>query len=67
MGELPQISKRTGAAASAWQAGSWPEIIQNEFAKLKYGKLSIVVQGNRITQLERVEKQRFTGIDGEGI
>lgn len=41
--------------------------LQQEFSKLDYGQLSIKIQKNRVTQIERVVRQRFTGLDGEGI
>ena len=41
--------------------------INQEFAKLQFGKLVIVVKRGAIIQMERTEKQRFTGLDGEGI
>ena len=41
--------------------------IQQEFAKLDYGQLSVKIQKGRVVQLERVVRQRFTGLDGEGI
>lgn len=41
--------------------------IRQEFSKLDYGQLSIKIQKGRVTQIERVVRQRFTGLDGEGI
>ena len=41
--------------------------IQQEFAKLDYGQLAVKIQKGRVVQLERVVRQRFTGLDGEGI
>lgn len=38
-----------------------------EFAHLQFGRLVIVVKGGRVSQIERTEKQRFIGLDGEGI
>lgn len=38
-----------------------------EFSQLHFGKLVIVVKRGRVIQMERTEKQRFTGLDGEGI
>ena len=38
-----------------------------EFAHLQFGRLVIVVKGGRVIQIERTEKQRFIGLDGEGI
>lgn len=41
--------------------------IRQEFVHLLYGRLVIVVKQGKVTQLERTEKQRFVGLDGEGI
>ena len=41
--------------------------IAHEFAKLQFGRLTVVVKQGHVVQLERTEKQRFTGLDGEGI
>ncbi len=41
--------------------------IRREFRLLQYGKLVLVIRKGRLMQLERTEKQRFTGLDGEGI
>ncbi|WP_295632202.1 YezD family protein [uncultured Mitsuokella sp.] len=41
--------------------------IRKEFRLLQYGKLVLVIRKGRLMQLERTEKQRFTGLDGEGI
>lgn len=41
--------------------------IQQEFSHLTYGKLVIVIKNGNVIQMERTEKQRFTGLDGEGI
>ena len=41
--------------------------IQASFFQLEYGQLVIVVKGGSIVQMERTEKCRFTGLDGEGI
>ena len=58
---LPQDEFHT----AAWQclAGR----IAHEFAKLQCGRLTVVVKQGHVGQLERTEKQRFTGLDGEGI
>lgn len=58
---LPQDEFHT----AAWQrlAGR----IAHEFAKLQFGRLTVVVKQGHVVQLERTEKQRFTGLDGEGI
>ncbi len=41
--------------------------IRQEFSTLDYGQLSIKIQKGRVTQIERLVRQRFTGLDGEGI
>lgn len=41
--------------------------IRKEFRLLQYGKLVLVIRKGRLMQIERTEKQRFTGLDGEGI
>lgn len=41
--------------------------IRKEFRLLQYGRLVLVIRKGRLMQLERTEKQRFTGLDGEGI
>jgi hypothetical protein len=41
--------------------------IRQEFSHLRFGRLVIVVKAGRAVQIERTEKQRFTGLDGEGI
>ena len=41
--------------------------IQDEFSRLKYGRLVIKVQKGKITQIECTVQQRFIGLDGEGI
>ena len=41
--------------------------IRQEFGLLQYGKLVLVIRHGRLLQIERTEKQRFTGLDGEGI
>ena len=38
-----------------------------EFAHLQFGRLVIVIKSGRVIQIERTEKQRFSGLDGEGI
>ncbi|WP_222930947.1 YezD family protein [Selenomonas ruminis] len=43
------------------------EHVKQEFGRLQYGRLVIVVKRGDIVQMERTEKQRFTGLDGEGI
>lgn len=41
--------------------------ISSSFENLEYGQLIISVKDGNVFQLERVEKQRFTGLYGEGI
>ncbi|WP_432647264.1 DUF2292 domain-containing protein [Mitsuokella sp.] len=41
--------------------------IRKKFRLLQYGKLVLVIRKGRLMQIERTEKQRFTGLDGEGI
>lgn len=41
--------------------------IRSEFSRLDYGQLTIVIKGGRVVEFQRTEKQRFTGLDGEGI
>lgn len=41
--------------------------IRRDFCLLQYGKLVLIIRKGRLLQLERTEKQRFTGLDGEGI
>lgn len=41
--------------------------IRRDFRLLQYGKLVLVIRKGRLMQIERTEKQRFTGLDGEGI
>ena len=41
--------------------------IRKEFRLLQYGRLVLVIRKGRLMQIERTEKQRFTGLDGEGI
>lgn len=41
--------------------------IRKDFGLLQYGKLVLIIRKGRLLQLERTEKQRFTGLDGEGI
>ena len=41
--------------------------IRQSFQHLAYGQLVIVVKAGAVVQMERTEKNRFTGLDGEGI
>lgn len=41
--------------------------VRQEFTRLTYGRLVIVVKRGSVIQMERTEKQRFTGLDGEGF
>ena len=52
---------------SARQKNNIAKHLKQEFARLSYGKLVIVIKNGNVIQMERTEKQRFTGMDGEGI
>ena len=57
-------------AEQAWsekQRQHIAEHVRQEFGRLQYGRLVVVVKGGNVVQMERTEKQRFTGLDGEGI
>ena len=41
--------------------------IRTAFIHLDFGQLVIVVKAGNVVQIERTVKQRFTGLDGEGI
>ena len=41
--------------------------IRMAFAGLDYGQLALVVKAGEVVQIERTLKERFTGLDGEGI
>ena len=46
------------------------KVTPEAFARVKdqpNGKLVLVICKGRLMQIERTEKQRFTGLDGEGI
>lgn len=58
---LPQAA----FSAAAWQR--FAARIRCEFSRLDYGRLTVVMKQGHVAQLERTEKQRFTGLDGEGI
>ena len=76
-GYLMQVEIRKRRRVADWQEENLPredknfslleKNIQQEFSKLDYGQLSIKIQKGRVTQIERVVRQRFTGLDGEGI
>ncbi len=79
-GKLVQIEKSekirtagmTGQDGSAaprknWDEKKLSEHIQQEFSRLIFGRLTIVVQNHTAVQLGRTENWRFTGMDGEGI
>ena len=76
-GYLMQVEIRKRRRVSDWQEENLPredknfslleKNIRQEFSKLDYGQLSIKIQKGRVTQIERVVRQRFTGLDGEGI
>lgn len=53
-----------------WETQTREKVMQHiaqEFSHLQYGRLVIVVKAGSVVQMERTEKQRFTGLDGEGI
>ena len=76
-GYLIQVEIHQRRRISDWQEENLPredksfsvleKNIRQEFSKLDYGQLSIRIQKGRIIQIERVVRQRFTGLDGEGI
>ena len=41
--------------------------IKDSFANLGYGQLALVVKDGAVVQMERTMKERFIGLDGEGI
>lgn len=43
------------------------ERIHQSFRNLAYGQLVIIIKAGSVVQMERTEKRRFTGLDGEGI
>lgn len=76
-GYLIQIEIRQRRRITDWQEKILPrdekifstleKSIQQEFSTLDYGQLSIKIQKGRVVQIERLVRQRFTGLDGEGI
>ncbi len=76
-GYLMQVEVRHRRRIADWQEEILPrddknfsaleKNIQQEFSTLDYGQLSIKIQKGRVVQIERVVRQRFTGLDGEGI
>ena len=76
-GYLMQVEIRKRRRVADWKEENLPredknfslleKNIRQEFSKLDYGQLSIKIQKGRVTQIERVVRQRFTGLDGEGI
>ena len=55
---------------AAFSAAAWQRLaarIRCEFSRLDYGRLTVVMKQGHVAQLERTEKQRFTGLDGAGI
>ena len=76
-GYLMQVEVRQKRRIADWQEdnllcedknfSALEKSIRQEFSKLDYGQLSIKIQKGRVTQIERVVRQRFTGLDGEGI
>lgn len=43
------------------------DYIRKEFFRLCYGRLTVFIKGGKVVQIERAEKQRFLGLNGEGI
>ena len=76
-GYLMQVEVRQKRRIADWQEEILPreekifsaleKNIQQEFSTLDYGQLSIKIQKGRVVQIERLVRQRFTGLDGEGI
>lgn len=76
-GYLMQVEVRQRRRIADWQEEILPrdekifsaleKNIQQEFSTLGYGQLSIKIQKGRVVQIERLVRQRFTGLDGEGI
>ena len=76
-GYLMQVEVRQRRRVADWQEENLPrdektfsaleKNIRQEFSTLDYGQLSIKIQKGRVTQIERLLRQRFTGLDGEGI
>ena len=62
--------QEAAASQCPYSAAALQEIAQRihkEFRLLQYGRLVLVIRRGRLMQIERTEKQRFTGLDGEGI
>ena len=76
-GYLMQVEIRQRRRIADWQEENLPhddknfsvleKNIRQEFSTLDYGQLSIKIQKGRVVQIERLVRQRFTGLDGEGI
>ena len=76
-GYLMQVEVRQRRRIADWQEEILPrdeknlsvleKNIQQEFSTLDYGQLSLKIQKGRVVQIERLVRQRFTGLDGEGI
>ena len=76
-GCLMQVEIRQRRRIADWQEEIFPreeknfaaleKNIRKEFSTLDYGQLSLKIQKGRVVQLERLVRQRFTGLDGEGI
>ena len=58
---------RAAALRTASRGDCLARHIRQSFAHLAYGQLEIIVRAGAAVQLERTERQRFTGLDGEGI
>ena len=76
-GYLMQVEIRQRRRIADWTEENFPrdekifaaleKNIRQEFSKLDYGQLSLKIQKGRVVQIERLVRQRFTGLDGEGI
>lgn len=62
-GQLARIACRISEQAFLELA----ERIRASFRKLDYGQLVLVVKDGDVVQMERTVKERFTGLNGEGI
>ena len=62
-GQLPQQANPLHAPEALELEGR----IRSSFAALAYGQLTLVVKDGAVAQIERVARERFTGLDGEGI
>lgn len=62
-GQLARIACRISEQAFP----EFAERIRASFRKLDYGQLVLVVKDGDVVQMERTVKERFTGLNGEGI